>query len=92
VPRSSSCGSNGSAEAALDIIEERGIAGDDAFVVGATITIPLHDRSAAEAISAVRDAGIPTIATTARPPTLDDVYLHLTGDRSLPTDKRKDEP
>jgi ABC-2 type transport system ATP-binding protein len=72
---------DGSAEAALDVMLACGIAGEDSFVVGSTITIPLHDRSATEAISAVRDAGIPTVATSARPPTLDDVYLHLTGDR-----------
>jgi ABC-2 type transport system ATP-binding protein len=72
---------DGDAEAALDVLNARGIANADSFTVGSTITIPLQDRSADDAIAAVRAAGIPTVATTARPPSLDDVYLQLTGDR-----------
>jgi ABC-2 type transport system ATP-binding protein len=68
----------------LALLRKGNIAPDDAFVVGSTITVPLHDRSAREVIDAV-DArpilrgGISAIAT--RPPTLDDVYLQLTGAR-----------
>jgi hypothetical protein len=39
----------------------------------------LHDRSSREAIAAVHDLGIRG-AISAREPTLDDVYLRLTGD------------
>jgi ABC-2 type transport system ATP-binding protein len=72
---------DGDAAAGLDVLQARGVAGDDAFAVGSTLTVPLHDRPAAEAIAAVHEIGIPTTALTARAPTLDDVYLRLTGDR-----------
>jgi ABC-2 type transport system ATP-binding protein len=64
---------------AFNELRERGIAGDDAFSVGATITIPLHGRSAPEAIGALEGSGIRTTSITSRAPTLDDVYLRLTG-------------
>jgi ABC-2 type transport system ATP-binding protein len=64
---------------AFGALREQGIAGDDAFSVGATITIPLHGRSAPEAIGAIETAGIRTTSITSRAPTLDDVYLRLTG-------------
>jgi ABC-2 type transport system ATP-binding protein len=68
-----------SPEMAFGSLRERGIAGDDAFSVGATITIPLHGRSAPEAIGAIESSGIRTTSITSRAPTLDDVYLRLTG-------------
>ena len=68
-----------SPQMALGALRERGIAGDDAFSVGATITIPLHGRSAPEAIGAIESSGIRTTSITSRAPTLDDVYLRLTG-------------
>ena len=57
------------------------IAGDDAFSVGATLTVPVHDRSATDVIAAVHALGLDTSSVTARRPTLDDVYLRLTGGR-----------
>jgi len=57
------------------------IAGDDAFVIGSTITVPVHDDSARQAAAAVADLGLAVASLTTRPPTLDDVYLQLTGDR-----------
>jgi ABC-2 type transport system ATP-binding protein len=71
---------DGDAPSALDILHAHGLAGGDAFTVGSTVTVPLHDRPAADAIAAVNELGIPTLAITARRPTLDDVYLRLTGD------------
>jgi len=70
----------GSAHAAADALRARGIAGDEAFAVGSTLTIPLRDTSSGEAIATVNDLGIATAIST-RQPTLDDVYLRLTGDR-----------
>jgi len=67
------------AGATLDLLRRRGIAGLDAFSVGATVTIPLRNRSAADAISGIEAAGVRISAIGAREPTLDDVYLHLTG-------------
>jgi ABC-2 type transport system ATP-binding protein len=67
--------------AALALMRARGIAGKDAFAVGATLTVPLHDASPGDAIAAVSDAGIGVSAVNSRTPNLDDVYLYLTGDR-----------
>ena len=71
----------GDAAAALDVLRARGIAGDDAFAVGSTLAVPLHDAASSAAIAAVHEIGIPATAISARPPTLDDVYLRLTGGR-----------
>src|SRR5436190_7974 len=40
---------NGDAAAVLAALRSRAIAGDDAFVVGSTLTVPLHDRSGVDA-------------------------------------------
>jgi ABC-2 type transport system ATP-binding protein len=58
-----------------------GVAGrDDSYVVGSTLTLPLRDASAGDAIAAIHDAGIATSAISTRRPTLDDIYLRLTGE------------
>ena len=72
---------NGDATAALAALRARGIARDDAFTVGTTLTIPLHDGTPGEAIAAVHDLGLSAGAIATRQPTLDDVYLRLTGAR-----------
>ncbi len=69
------------AEVALASLRTKGIAGDDAFSIGSTVTVPWHDGSAGQAMSAIADIGLPTAAISTRQPTLDDVYLRLTGDR-----------
>ena len=65
--------------AALDRLRDRGLAGRDAFTVGTTITVPLHDHDDSGAISEIERSGLPAAAITTREPTLDDVYLRLTG-------------
>ena len=65
--------------AALQALQARGAVTGDAFVVGSTVTVPLVDRSAAETIAAIDDAEISAAAISTRQPTLDDVYLRLTG-------------
>ena len=71
---------NGNARAALDSLRERRIAGDDAFTVGSTLTVPLHEVTSAEAIAVIGELRLAAEISTRRP-TLDDVYLRLTGDR-----------
>jgi ABC-2 type transport system ATP-binding protein len=71
---------NGNAADVLASLRSRGIARDDAFTVGSTLTVPLHDLTGSAAISAVHELGFAT-EISARRPTLDDVYLRLTGDR-----------
>jgi ABC-2 type transport system ATP-binding protein len=70
---------DGSVSSALASLRERGVAGEDAFAVGSRVTVPLHRHSSSEAISAIHDLGLAR-AVSAREPTLDDVYLRLTGD------------
>jgi ABC-2 type transport system ATP-binding protein len=64
--------------AALDRLRGSGLAGDDAFAVGATVTIPLHDRADPRVIADIQRSAVAS-AITSREPTLDDVYLRLTG-------------
>jgi ABC-2 type transport system ATP-binding protein len=71
----------GDPAAGLAALRAHRIAGDDAFSVGATLTVPVHDRSATDVIAAVHALGLDTSSVTARRPTLDDVYLRLTGGR-----------
>jgi ABC-2 type transport system ATP-binding protein len=66
--------------AALMRLRGDDVVGEDAFVVGATLTIPVRAQSADAMLVAVREHNIDIGATSIRPPTLDDVYLRLTGD------------
>jgi ABC-2 type transport system ATP-binding protein len=72
---------NGNAHAALDTLRRHGVANGDAFAVGASLTIPLLDGSAAEVVTAISGLDLPTASISTRVPTLDDVYLRLTGSR-----------
>jgi len=65
---------------ALAALRAANIAGSDAFAVGGTITVPLHNGRTRDAAAAVRRLGLTTSALSTRRPTLDDVYLRLTGD------------
>jgi len=71
----------GDAATALASLRARGIAGDDAFTVGSTLTVPLHDRTAAQAIAVIHETDLAASSISSRQPTLDDVYLRLTGAR-----------
>jgi ABC-2 type transport system ATP-binding protein len=64
---------------ALAALQASGVATRDAFAVGATLTIPLTERTAADAIAAIHATDLVASAMTTRSPTLDDVYLRLTG-------------
>src|SRR5215213_5102308 len=70
---------DGDTAVALAALGARGIAAADAYVVGQTLTVPLHDATAGEALAAIDQAGLSTSAISSRRPTLDDVYLRLTG-------------
>jgi ABC-2 type transport system ATP-binding protein len=71
---------DGDVAIALAALGAHGVAARDAYVVGSTLTVPLHDASAGEAIAAISDAGLATSAISSRRPTLDDIYLRLTGE------------
>ncbi len=70
---------DGDGDAALAVLRARRIASADSFAVGSTLTVALDGRPAAEAIAAINDSDLPASGFTTRPPTLDDVYLRLTG-------------
>jgi ABC-2 type transport system ATP-binding protein len=71
----------GNAESALASLRADGVARHDAFTVGSTVTVPLHGHAAADAIAAIGALHLSVISIGTRAPTLDDVYLRLTGDR-----------
>jgi ABC-2 type transport system ATP-binding protein len=66
---------------ALATLRAAGIAGTDAFSVGQTVIVPRHDGSSAETVAVINDLRIGAGEVNTRPPTLDDVYLRLTGGR-----------
>lgn len=68
-------------DGALATMRTHGIADAAAFAVGATLTVPVTRHSARDTIAAITNLGIEPDTLTTRKPTLDDVYLQLTGNR-----------
>ncbi|MFL5823389.1 MAG: ABC transporter ATP-binding protein [Solirubrobacteraceae bacterium] len=71
----------GSGEAALSTLRMRGVARADAFAIGARVTVPLHDHAVTEALAVIESEHLRVSEISTRAPTLDDVYLELTGAR-----------
>jgi ABC-2 type transport system ATP-binding protein len=71
----------GDPSAALAALRAAGIAGTDAFSIGQTVIVPHHDGSTVNTVTAINRLAIGVTEVNTRPPTLDDVYLRLTGDR-----------
>jgi ABC-2 type transport system ATP-binding protein len=65
----------------LAAMRAHGLADGDAFAVGSTLTVPVRGRPAHDTIAALTGLGIHAEAVTTRKPTLDDVYLQLTGSK-----------
>jgi ABC-2 type transport system ATP-binding protein len=72
---------DGDGSDALALLRDRGVAGPDAFAVGSTLTVPLANRRAGDAIAAIERLGLRVASLSTRQPSLDDVYLQLTGGR-----------
>jgi ABC-2 type transport system ATP-binding protein len=72
---------DGDLDSALRALRARGVAGHDVYTLGSTVMLPVHDTSAREVIAVVLDLGLPVVGVTSRVPTLDHVYLRLTGSR-----------
>jgi ABC-2 type transport system ATP-binding protein len=70
---------DGDAESAAQALRSRGVAGPDAFWVGARVMVPLHGRAAAEAMQAIDAERLRASEIHVRRATLDDVYIQLTG-------------
>jgi ABC-2 type transport system ATP-binding protein len=73
---------DGNPHQALAVLRHDRIAGDDAFVVGARVTVPLHRVAAAEALAAIESERLRAHEITTRAANLDDVYLKFTGSLS----------
>jgi ABC-2 type transport system ATP-binding protein len=71
----------GEPAAALAAFRGQGIPGDGAVVIGGTITIPLRGMPPSRALELANQLDLPVRALATRTPTLDDVYLRLTGNR-----------
>jgi ABC-2 type transport system ATP-binding protein len=70
---------DGSPERVLATLRERRVAGADAFAVGARVTVPLHDRAPSEPLAVIESERLRASEIATRAPSLDDVYLQLTG-------------
>jgi hypothetical protein len=70
---------DGSAELALASLEAHGVVAGDGYAIGSTLTQPLHDRTPADTLAAIDRVGLVANSISTRRPTLDDVYLRLTG-------------
>jgi ABC-2 type transport system ATP-binding protein len=72
---------DGDAELALARLRTHGVAGPEAFRVGSTLTVPLDGRGAAQTLAEIDVLELRVTAISTRRPSLDDVYLRLTGGR-----------
>jgi ABC-2 type transport system ATP-binding protein len=72
---------DGGGESLLTRMREHGVADATAFAVGSTVTVPLVGRGAAATLAEIEVLELPVTAVSTRRPTLDDVYLRLTGGR-----------
>ncbi len=70
---------DGNPDGALASLRERRIVHEDAFAIGSRVTVPLHDRPATQALAAIDGERMRVSEIGTRAPTLDDVYLQLTG-------------
>src|SRR5690348_3058662 len=72
---------DGDGSSALARLREHGVAGSTAFAVGSTLTVPLMQRTAAATLAEIELLRLPVTSASTRRPSLDDVYLRLTGGR-----------
>ena len=69
------------ADAGVGVLRNGGVAPDDLLAIGGTLTVSLRGTSSATVLDLLAHRSIPVRSVTTRPPSLDDVYLHLTGGR-----------
>jgi ABC-2 type transport system ATP-binding protein len=67
-------------ETALKALRDSGTAGADAFLLGPRVTVPLHGGPAA-VLETIESTHLRASEIQVRAPTLDDVYIRLTGTR-----------
>jgi ABC-2 type transport system ATP-binding protein len=66
---------------AESVLRTNGVAIEDILVIGGTITASLRGMPGARAVQLLDESPVPIRSISTRPPSLDDVYLLLTGDR-----------
>ncbi len=69
------------AAACAEVLCRAGVAPDDVLAIGGTLTVSLRGTSSGAVLDLLAGASMPVRSVTTRPPSLDDVYLHLTGGR-----------
>ena len=68
--------------AACEVVLRRGgVAPDDVLVIGGTLTVSLRGMTGGTVLDLLADRSMHVRSVTTRPPSLDDVYLYLTGGR-----------
>ncbi|HJT38409.1 MAG TPA: ATP-binding cassette domain-containing protein [Actinomycetota bacterium] len=70
---------DGASESVTQLLGDRGIPVGDVFRLGSTITVPFQNGDGDAAVRALRDSSLQIRSISVRRPTLDDVYLRLTG-------------
>ncbi|HEX8917785.1 MAG TPA: ABC transporter ATP-binding protein [Chloroflexota bacterium] len=73
---------DGDVQHALGELRRTGLAVDGAYAIGSMVTLPLHGSPVSEALAGIGGLNLSLAALSARRPTLDDVYLRLTGGQS----------
>jgi ABC-2 type transport system ATP-binding protein len=73
---------DGDVQPVLRRLHSTGLIGDGVYAIGSTVTVPLHGSPAAEMLADIGRLKLPVSVLSARRPTLDDVYLRLTGGQS----------
>ena len=69
------------AQASSELLRRGGVAADDLLAIGGTLTVSLRGMPGASVLALLSERSVPVRSVTSRPPSLDDVYLHLTGGR-----------
>jgi ABC-2 type transport system ATP-binding protein len=73
-------------DAATSALQDCGIAARDIVATGSTLTASLREISSRQAVEHLARTGVEVSSATTRRPTLDDVYLRLTGTRIAGSD------
>jgi ABC-2 type transport system ATP-binding protein len=73
---------DGEVPGVLGALRRAGFSTDDVYAIGSTITLPVHNGPASETLAGISRLNLPLGGLSTRRPTLDDVYLRLTGGMS----------
>lgn len=74
-------------ERVVRVLRSHGVAPEDVVVIGGTVTASLRAMSGGHALQLLAEGSVEVRSATTRSPSLDDVYLRLTGDPIAPMDQ-----